>query len=197
MRVFVVDDHPAVRRQVTELLDEEPDITVVGQAASVAEALALIPAAAPDVAVLDVRLPDGDGIGLCRELLTLMPDLHCLMLTSYTDEPAMTEALLAGAAGFLHKDVKGMELVDAVRAVGAGRSMLDGRATAALINHLRARSESSTDTAPLTGQETTMLDLIGEGLTNRQIAERTQQSSTAVADGVGRLVAKLGPDPAR
>ncbi len=197
LRVFVVDDHTKVREHLARLLDAEEDITVVGQAASVAEARAVIPAAAPDVAVLDVRLPDGDGIGLCRELLTLMPDLRCLMLTSYTDERAMTEALLAGAAGFLLKDVKGMELMDAVRAVGAGRSMLDSRATAALINRLRARSESATDTAPLTGQEAIMLDLIGEGLTNQQIADRTQQSSTDVADDVGRLVSKLGPDSTR
>ncbi len=197
LRVFVVDDHATVREHVAGLLDDEEDITVVGQAASVAEALAMIPAAGPDVAVLDVRLPDGDGIGLCRELLTLRPGLRCVMLTSYTDEQAMTDALLAGAAGYLLKDFKGMELVDAVRAVGAGRSMLDSRATAALINRLRSRSESSTDAATLTVPESTMLDLIGEGLTNPQIADRTRQSSTAVADGVGRLVAKLGPDPAR
>src|ERR1700710_548659 len=121
--VFLVDDHEVVRRGVAELLNEEDDLTVIGQAALVSEALARIPALRPDVAVLDIRLPDGNGIELCRELRSRMPDLHCLMLTSFTDEQAMMDAILAGAAGYVIKDIKGLDLVSAIRTVGAGRSL--------------------------------------------------------------------------
>ena len=128
LTVFLVDDHEVVRRGVGDLLDEEDDLTVVGQAGSVAEAMARIPALRPDVAVLDMRLPDGNGVELCRELRSRMPGLNCLILTSYTDEQAMMDAILAGAGGYVIKDIRGMELVSAVRTVGAGGSLLDTRA---------------------------------------------------------------------
>src|SRR6478672_12700955 len=141
LTVFLVDDHEVVRRGVGDLLDEEDDLTVVGQAGSVAEAMARIPALRPDVAVLDMRLPDGNGVELCRELRSRMPQLNCLILTSYTDEHAMMDAILAGAGGYVMKDIKGMELVSAVRTVGSGRSLLDTRAAAALMARLRSDAQ--------------------------------------------------------
>lgn len=190
--VVLVDDHEVVRRGVADLLNEEEDLTVVGQADSVSQALARIPALRPDIAVLDVRLPDGNGIQLCRELRSMLPELNCLMLTSYTDEEAMTDAILAGAGGYVIKDIKGMELVDAVRQVGSGRSLLDNRAAAALMNRLRAGVQHGGPLAALTDQERALLDLIGEGLTNRQIAERMFLAEKTVKNYVSRLLAKLG-----
>jgi two-component system response regulator DevR len=192
LTVFLVDDHEVVRRGVADLLGEEADLTVVGQASTVSEALARIPALRPDVVVLDVRLPDGNGVELCRELKSSLPELNCLMLTSYTDEQAMLEAILAGAGGYVIKDIKGMELVSAVRTVGAGRSLLDNRAAAALMNHLRAGVAKAGPLAALTEQERTLLDLIGEGLTNRQIAGRMFLAEKTVKNYVSRLLAKLG-----
>ncbi len=135
--VFLVDDHEVVRRGLIDLLSADPDLEIVGEAGSVSEALGRIPALRPDVAVLDVRLPDGNGIELCRELLSRMPDLHCLMLTSFTSDEAMLDAILAGASGYVVKDIKGMELAHAVSEVGAGRSLLDTRAASALMAKLR------------------------------------------------------------
>ncbi|MBI5736877.1 MAG: response regulator transcription factor, partial [Mycolicibacterium neoaurum] len=133
VKVFLVDDHEVVRRGLIELLGSDPDLDVVGEAGTVAEALARIPAAQPDVAVLDVRLPDGNGIELCRDLLSELPDLRCLMLTSFTSDEAMLDAILAGASGYVVKDIKGLELATAIKDVGAGRSLLDNRAAAALM----------------------------------------------------------------
>ncbi len=192
LTVFLVDDHEMVRRGVADLLDEEPDLTVVGQASSVSEALARVPALAPDVVVLDVRLPDGNGVELCRELRSRLPELKCLMLTSYTDEDAMLEAILAGAGGYVIKDIKGLALLSAVRTVGAGRSLLDNRAAAALMSQLRSNAEEEGPLAGLTGQERSLLELIGEGLTNRQIAERMFLSEKTVKNYVSRVLAKLG-----
>ena len=192
LTVFLVDDHEMVRRGVAELLNEEDDLTVIGQAALVSEALARIPALRPDVAVLDIRLPDGNGIELCRELRSRMPDLHCLMLTSFTDEQAMMDAILAGAAGYVIKDIKGLDLVSAIRTVGAGRSLLDNRAAAALMEKLRTTAEKPGPLAALTDQELAVLNHIGEGLTNRQIAERMFLSEKTVKNYVSRLLAKLG-----
>lgn len=192
LKVFLVDDHEMVRRGVADLLDAEPDLAVVGQASSVSEALARVPALRPDLVVLDVRLPDGNGVELCRELRSMLPELTCLMLTSYTDEEAMLEAILAGAGGYVIKDIKGMELLSAVRTVGAGRSLLDNRAAAALMNRFRASVEKPGPVAGLTGQERTLLDLIGEGLTNRQIAERMFLAEKTVKNYVSRVLAKLG-----
>ena len=192
LTVFLVDDHEVVRRGVGDLLDEEDDLTVVGQAGSVAEALARIPALRPDVAVLDMRLPDGNGVELCRELRSRLPDLNCLILTSYTDEQAMMDAILAGAGGYVIKDIKGMELVSAVRTVGAGRSLLDTRAAAALMARIRSDAQDPGPLAGLTDQERTVLDLIGEGLTNRQIGERMFLAEKTVKNYVSSLLAKLG-----
>jgi len=190
--VFLVDDHEVVRRGVADLLEEAENLTVIGQASSVSQALARIPALRPDIAVLDVRLPDGNGVELCRELRSALPDLNCLMLTSYTDEQAMMDAILAGAGGYVIKDIKGMQLVDAVRQVGSGRSLLDNRAAAALMTKLRTSMDQPGPLSGLTAQERTLLDLIGEGLTNRQIAERMFLAEKTVKNYVSRLLAKLG-----
>ena len=192
LTVFLVDDHEVVRRGVGDLLDEEDDLTVIGQAGSVAEALARIPALRPDVAVLDMRLPDGNGVELCRELRSHLPELNCLILTSYTDEQAMMDAILAGAGGYVIKDVKGLELVAAVRTVGAGRSLLDARAAAALMTKIRTDAAKPGPLAGLTDQERTVLDLIGEGLTNRQIGERMFLAEKTVKNYVSGVLAKLG-----
>ncbi|BBZ33396.1 response regulator [Mycolicibacterium confluentis] len=191
--VFLVDDHEVVRRGLIELLSTDPDLTVVGEAGSVAEAHARIPAARPDVAVLDVRLPDGSGIELCRDLLSQLSDLHCLMLTSFTSDEALLDAILAGASGYVIKDIKGMELAQAIKDVGAGRSLLDNRAAAVLMAKLRRGLDKPTDpTARLTPQERVLLDLLGEGLTNRQIADRMFLAEKTVKNYVSRLLAKLG-----
>ncbi|WP_067674981.1 response regulator [Nocardia miyunensis] len=190
--VFLVDDHEIVRRGLIDLLQEDPELTVVGQAGDVTHALARIPALRPDVAVLDVRLPDGNGIELCRELLSTVEDLRCLILTSFTDEQAMLDAILAGASGYIVKDVKGMELAAAVKTVGAGRSLLDSRATAALMDRLRRSAQPDGPLADLTEQERALLDLLGEGLTNRQIAQRMFLAEKTIKNYVSRLLAKLG-----
>jgi two-component system, NarL family, response regulator DevR len=190
--VFLVDDHEVVRRGVADMLDEEPGLNVIGQASSASEALARIPALRPKVAVLDVRLPDGNGVELCRELRSRLPELNCLMLTSYTDEQAMLDALLAGAGGYVIKDIKGMDLVSAVRAVGSGQSLLDNRAAAALMARLRASADQPGPLAGLTEQERTLLDLIAQGLTNRQIGARMFLAEKTVKNYVSRLLAKLG-----
>ncbi|MGV0634336.1 response regulator transcription factor [Mycolicibacillus trivialis] len=190
--VFLVDDHEVVRRGLIDLLGADPDLEVVGEAGTVAEAMARIPAARPDVAVLDVRLPDGNGIELCRELLSRMPDLRCLILTSFTSDEAMLDAILAGASGYVVKDIKGMELARAVKDVGAGRSLLDNRAAAALMATLRRVDEPADPLSSLTTQERTLLGLLAEGLTNRQIADRMFLAEKTVKNYVSRLLAKLG-----
>ncbi|MGK8503381.1 response regulator [Nocardia asiatica] len=189
--VFLVDDHEIVRRGLVDLLSDDPELSVVGEAGDVAQALARIPALRPDVAVLDVRLPDGNGIELCRDLLSKLDDLRCLILTSFTDEQAMLDAILAGASGYVVKDIKGMELAKAIKEVGAGRSLLDNRAAAALMQRLRADTEEG-PLAGLTEQERKLLDLLGEGLTNRQIAQRMFLAEKTVKNYVSRLLAKLG-----
>lgn len=190
--VFLVDDHEVVRRGLVDLLGSDPELEVIGEAGSVAEAMVRIPALRPDVAVLDVRLPDGNGIELCRDLLSDLPDLRCLMLTSYTSDEAMLDAILAGASGFVIKDIKGMELAQAIKDVGAGRSLLDSRAAAALMAKLRGSADRKDPLSGLTDQERTLLGLLGEGLTNRQIAARMFLAEKTVKNYVSRLLAKLG-----
>jgi len=191
--VFLVDDHQIVRRGVKDLIDAEDDLEVVGEAGSVSQALARIPALRPEVVVLDVRLPDGNGIELCRELLNQHPELRCLILTSFTDEQAMLDAILAGASGYVVKDIGTLELIEAIREVGAGKSLLDNRAAAALMAKLREEAEAKTGPlANLTDQERTLLDLLGEGLTNRQIAGRMFLAEKTVKNYVSRLLTKLG-----
>lgn len=192
VKVFLVDDHEVVRRGLVDLLGADPELDVVGEAGSVAEAMARVPAARPDVAVLDVRLPDGNGIELRRDLLSRMPDLRCLILTSYTSDEAMLDAILAGASGYVVKDIKGMELARAVKDVGAGRSLLDNRAAAALMAKLRGAAEKQDPLSGLTDQERTLLGLLSEGLTNKQIADRMFLAEKTVKNYVSRLLAKLG-----
>ncbi|WP_306364210.1 response regulator transcription factor [Nocardia sp. CC227C] len=192
IKVFLVDDHEIVRRGLVDLLEGDPELSVVGEAGDVAQALARIPALRPDVAVLDVRLPDGNGIELCRELLSRLDDLRCLILTSFTDEQAMMDAILAGASGYVVKDIKGMELAKAIKEVGSGRSLLDNRAAAALMERLRRSTQPDGPLAGLTEQERRLLDLLGDGLTNRQIAERMYLAEKTVKNYVSRLLAKLG-----
>ena len=191
-RVFLVDDHEIVRRGIADLLDDEPDLLVCGEAASVAEALARIPATRPDVAVLDVRLPDGNGVELCRDLRARSPELHCLMLTSFSDDEALLDAIMAGAAGFVLKQVLGHDLLAAIRTVASGQSLLDGRTTAALMNRLRRQRDDADPLRELSDQERTVLELIGDGLTNRQIAERMFLAEKTVKNYVSNLLAKLG-----
>ncbi len=190
--VFLVDDHEVVRRGVADLLGAHDDLDVIGDAGSVAEALVRIPALNPAVAVLDVRLPDGSGVELCRDLRSRMPELRCLMLTSYTDEQAMFDAVLAGASGFVIKDVRGNDIVNAVREVGAGRSLLDGRAATALMGRLRDRSEAFDPLAELTDKEREVLSHIGQGLTNREIGAQMFLAEKTVKNYVSALLAKLG-----
>ncbi|MEU4707358.1 response regulator transcription factor [Nocardia salmonicida] len=193
IKVFLVDDHEIVRRGVSDLIALEPDLEVIGEAGSCSHALARIPALRPDVVVLDVRLPDGNGIELCRELLSAEPDLRCLILTSFTDEQAMLDAILAGASGYVVKDIRSLELISAVREVGEGKSLLDNRAAAALMSKLRSEAEEKTGPlSTLTDQERTLLSLLGEGLTNRQIAARMFLAEKTVKNYVSRLLTKLG-----
>jgi DNA-binding NarL/FixJ family response regulator len=193
VRVFLLDDHEVVRRGVRDLLEAEEDIEVVGEAASCAQALARVPALRPDVAVLDVRLPDGDGVSVCRDLRDRMPELACLMLTSFDDDDALLDAIMAGAAGYVLKQVKGAELVSAVRTVASGQSMLDPATTHKLMESLRHHEESETDAlAGLTPREREILALVGEGKTNRQIGRELYLAEKTVKNHVSRLLAKLG-----
>lgn len=196
IRVFLLDDHEVVRRGLTDLLDAEPDISVVGDAGSVEHALVRGPALRPHVAVLDVRLPDGDGISVCRELRSQMPELACLMLTSFDDEEALLDAIMAGASGYVLKQIKGSDLVSAVRTVASGQSMLDPTTTARLMRSLRADTTEAPALAPelagLSPRERDILALIGDGLTNREIGKKLYLSEKTVKNHISRLLAKLG-----
>jgi two-component system, NarL family, response regulator DevR len=191
LRVFLLDDHELVRRGVRELLESEGDIEVVGEAASAAEAMVRVPAVRPQVAVLDVRLPDGDGVTVCRDLRSQLPDLACLMLTSFSDDDALLGAVMAGAAGYVLKDIRGGDLVGAVRTVAAGGSLLDARSTAHVMARLRDK-QAADPLDVLTEQERRILDLIGEGLTNRQIGERLFLAEKTVKNHVSSVLSKLG-----
>ena len=191
IRVFLVDDHEVVRRGVRELLEAEPDLLVVGEAGGMQEALTRVPAARPDVAVLDVRLPDGDGVRLCRELRDTVPSLACLMLTSFADDEALLDAVLAGASGYVLKDVRGNALVAGIRTVAAGGSLLDSRAASLVLARLREPARVD-PLASLSEQERKVLALIGEGLTNREIATRLFLAEKTVKNYVSNVLAKLG-----
>lgn len=192
VRVFLVDDHEVVRRGIADLLGLDDDLQVVGEAGTVAEALARVPAARPDVAVLDVRLPDGNGVELCRELRSALPDLRCLMLTSFDDDEALFGAIMAGASGFVLKQVRGTDLVSAVRTVGSGGSLLDTRSTTAVMRRIKAEQQQAAPLRALTDQERAVLELIAQGLTNRQIGERMFLAEKTVKNYVSHLLAKLG-----
>jgi DNA-binding NarL/FixJ family response regulator len=190
--VFLLDDHEIVRRGVRELLEAEPDITVVGEAGTAASALARIPALRPDVAVLDVRLPDGDGVSVCRDIRSTMPQVACLMLTSFGDDDALFDAIMAGAAGYVLKQIRGTDLVGAVRTVASGQSLLDPQAASKVMRRMRDQAARADPLAALTGQERRILELIGDGLTNRQIGERMFLAEKTVKNYVSALFAKLG-----
>jgi two-component system response regulator DevR len=192
VRVFLLDDHEIVRRGVKELLEAEGDLEVVGEAGTAAEALARIPPTRPDVAVLDVRLPDGDGVQVCREIRSAHPEIHCLMLTSFADDEALFQAIMAGASGYVLKQIKGADVVEAVRAVAAGRSLLDPSVTARVVQRLRGGQEEDELLARLSPQERNILRLIADGLTNRQIAEQVHLAEKTVKNYVSNLLAKLG-----
>jgi DNA-binding NarL/FixJ family response regulator len=190
--VFLLDDHEIVRRGVRELLETEPDIKVIGEAGTAASALARIPALRPDVAVLDVRLPDGDGVTVCRDIRSQMPEVACLMLTSFGDDEALFDAIMAGAAGYVLKQIRGIDLVGAVRAVASGESMLDPEAASRVMARMRDQARRADPLSELTAQERRILELIGEGLTNRQIGERMYLAEKTVKNYVSALFAKLG-----
>jgi DNA-binding NarL/FixJ family response regulator len=190
--VFLLDDHEIVRRGVHDLLEAEPDITVIGEAATAESALARIPALKPDVAVLDVRLPDGNGVTVCREIRSKMPEVACLMLTSYGDDEALFDAIMAGAAGYVLKQIRGTDLVGAVRTIASGQSLLDPEAASRVMQRMRDQAQRSDPLAGLTEQERRILELIGEGLTNRQIGERLFLAEKTVKNYVSALFAKLG-----
>ena len=192
IRVFLLDDHEVVRRGIADLLALEDDMEVVGEAGSAADALKRIPAARPDVAVLDVRLPDGTGIEVCRDARSVLPELKCLMLTSYADDEALFDAIMAGASGYVLKDIKGNDLVEAVRSVASGRSLLDPRATQRVLDRLRSGAKSDSKADALNEQERRILNLIGEGMTNRQIGEAMHLAEKTVKNYVSSLLAKLG-----
>jgi DNA-binding NarL/FixJ family response regulator len=194
IRVFLLDDHEIVRRGLAMLLGDEPDIEVAGEAGTVAQAVARIPALRPDVAVLDVRLPDGNGVEVCREIRSAMADPPaCLMLTSYSDDEALFEAIMAGAAGYLLKQVTGTDLVGAVRRLAAGESLLDPKVTAKVLERLRKGPEQEDPRyAALSEQERKILALIAEGMTNRQIAEQMYLAEKTVKNYVSGLLRKLG-----
>ncbi|HTX82142.1 MAG TPA: response regulator transcription factor [Streptosporangiaceae bacterium] len=192
IKVFLLDDHEIVRRGVKDMLEAEPDITVVGEAGTAESALARIPALRPDVAVLDVRLPDGDGVSVCREIRSRMPEIACLMLTSFGDDEALFDAIMAGAAGYVLKQIRGTDLVGAVRTVASGESMLDPEAASKVMARMRDQATRKDPLAGLTNQERKILELIGEGLTNRQIGERMYLAEKTVKNYVSALFAKLG-----
>jgi two-component system response regulator DevR len=192
VRVFVLDDHEIVRRGVRELLEVEEDFEVVGEAGTAEDALVRIPGCAPDVAVIDMRLPDGNGVEVCREVRSRHPEVQCVVLTSFADDEALFDSIMAGAAGYLLKQIKGNDLVDAIRRVAAGQSLLDPNVTARVLERLRNGPAQDERLARLTDQERKILDLIAEGLTNRQIGERMFLAEKTVKNYVSNLLAKLG-----
>jgi DNA-binding NarL/FixJ family response regulator len=192
IRIFLLDDHEIVRRGLRELFDAEDDLEVVGEAGTAEVAMGRIPATAPDVAILDVRLPDGDGISVCRDVRSRHPEIQCLMLTSFSDDEALFAAIMAGAAGYLLKHVHGSDLVDGVRRVARGESLLDPSMTATVLERLRHAPRDELDA--FTDQERRILELIGEGLTNRQIGDRMFLAEKTVKNYVSHVLAKLGMD---
>jgi len=192
IRIFLLDDHEVVRRGVRELLESEDDLEVVGEAGTAEEALARIPPTNPDVAILDVRLPDGTGVEVCREVRSARPDLACLMLTSFSDDEALFESILAGASGYVLKEVRGGELVSSIRRVAAGETLLDPAVTTRVLERLRRGPEEDVRLKGLTDQERRILELLADGLTNRQIAEKMILAEKTVKNYVSNLLSKLG-----
>jgi DNA-binding NarL/FixJ family response regulator len=192
IRVYLLDDHEVVRRGLRDLLEREGDIEVVGESASAEEAVRRIPAMRPHVAVLDARLPDGSGIDVCRDVRSIDPSIRALILTSYEDDEALFAAIMAGASGYVLKQVRGNDLIEAVRTVAGGQSLLDPAITQRVLDRIRKGPEQPSELAALTDQERRILELIAEGLTNRQIAERMFLAEKTVKNYVSSLLAKLG-----
>jgi DNA-binding NarL/FixJ family response regulator len=192
VRNFLLDDHEVVRRGVRELLEVEDDLKVVGEAGTAEEALQRIPATLPNVAIIDMRLPDGNGVEVCREVRSRNPEVQCVVLTSFADDEALFDSIMAGAAGYLLKQIKGTDLVDAIRRVASGQSLLDPSVTERVLERLRKGPEEDERLSRLTEQERKILDLIAEGLTNRQIGERMFLAEKTVKNYVSNLLAKLG-----
>ncbi|MGW9211630.1 response regulator [Embleya sp. NPDC055664] len=192
IRVFLLDDHEIVRRGLADLLGAEADIEIVGESASALEAMRRIPALRPDVAVLDGRLPDGSGVDVCRAVRSSFPEINALILTSYDDEDALFSAIMAGAAGYVLKQIRGADLVRAVREVAAGRSLLDPAITTKVLDRVRTGTREDPRVASLSDQERRIFDLVAEGLTNRQIAERLHLAEKTVKNYVSTMLHKLG-----
>ena len=192
IRVYLLDDHEVVRTGLRELLEREPDIEVVGESGTAGEAQRRIPALRPDVAVLDARLPDGSGIDVCREIRSRDSDIKALILTSYDDDEALFAAIMAGAAGYVLKDIRSRDLVEGIRKVAAGQSLLDPSVTGQVLQRLRSGPAEDPRLAGLTSQEKRILSLIADGLSNRQIAEQMYLAEKTVKNYVSSLLAKLG-----
>jgi DNA-binding NarL/FixJ family response regulator len=192
IRVYLLDDHEVVRTGLRDLLEREGDIDIVGESGSAVDAEHRIPALRPHVAVLDARLPDGSGIDVCREVRSVDPTIQALILTSYEDDEALFAAIMAGAAGYVLKQIKGTDLVDAVRRVAAGQSLLDPAVTARVLDRIRRGPDQPDELKSLTDQERRILGLVAEGLTNREIAERMFLSEKTIKNYVSSLLAKLG-----
>ncbi len=192
IRVYLLDDHEVVRRGLRDLLESEGDIEIVGESGSALEATARIPALRPDVAVLDGRLPDGNGIDVCRDVRSVDPSIKALILTSYDDDEALFAAILAGAAGYVLKQIAGNDLIEGVRRVAAGQSLLDPSLIARVLERVRTGHTEQPELAALTDQERRILELIAEGLTNRQIGERMFLAEKTVKNYVSSVLSKLG-----
>jgi two-component system, NarL family, response regulator DevR len=192
VRIFLVDDHEVVREGLAELLSEVPEFEVVGEAGTAEQALPRILAARPDVAVLDMRLPDGNGVDVCREVRSALPQTRCLILTSYDDQDAVLASVLAGASGYVLKEVRSSALIDAIRQAAMGRSLIDPALIAAVVERVTDKSPTDSKLASLTDREREVLDLVAEGLTNKQIGERMFLSEKTVKNYVSSLLGKLG-----
>ncbi len=192
IRVFLLDDHEVVRRGLRQLLEDAGDIEVVGESGSAAEATSRIPALRPDVAVLDARLPDGSGIDVCRDVRSVDPSIRALVLTSYDDDEALFAAILAGASGYVLKQIGGHDLVDTVRRVAAGQSLIDPALMARVLERVRHGDQGPEELASLTDREREILGLVAQGLTNRQIGEQLFLAEKTIKNYVSSILAKLG-----
>jgi DNA-binding NarL/FixJ family response regulator len=190
-RVFLVDDHEIVRRGIAGIIDAEHDLEVVGESSTVSQTLGRVTATRPDVVVLDVRLPDGSGIDLCRSILSKFPEMRCIMLTAFDDDQASVAAVLAGASGYVLKDIRGQKLIEGIRAVAAGRALMTRAITDQVVDRL-SEPAAQVDGPELTLRERQVLQLIADGLTNRQIGERLELAEKTVKNYVSGLLAKLG-----
>ena len=193
IRLFLLDDHELVRRGLKDSIEEEGDLEIVGEAGTLAEGIAGIESTRPDVAILDVRLPDGSGVDVCRSIRQRHPSVHCLMLTSFPDDEALIDAILAGASGYILKETRVSELIEDIRRIASGESLLDPRTTSRVFARLR-RQQQDDRFARLSEQERAILDLIGKGLTNREIAHQLHLAEQTVKNYISRLLGKLGVD---